>query len=90
MVSGNQHYQAPAASEHTDVCRVLLFHWRMRNAGLPAINDVARFPCSCAETGGTPKPWRLAPTEHPDWCVIEGEHSWTECAITPMVPKESP
>jgi hypothetical protein len=85
---GKTQYQAPAASEHTDVCRALLFQWRLRNAGLPAVNDVAKFPCGCGETGGTHKPWRLAPTEHPAWCIVEGVHPWTECTITPMVPKE--
>ncbi len=89
MDSGNQQYQAPAASEHTDDCRVLLFRWRLKNAGLPVINDVSKWPCSCAETGGRWRDWRLEVTDHPAWCVVPGEHPWTECTITPMVPKES-
>jgi len=87
--TANQQYQAPAASEHTDDCRVLLFQWRMRNGGLAAVNDVGHFPCSCAETGGEAKPWRLVPMDHPGWCVVAGDHPWTECTITEMVPKES-
>jgi len=83
-------YLAPAASEHSDACRGLLFNWRLRNAGLPAVNDVDRFPCYCAQplSGDRKNPWRLVPADHPTWCVIEGEHPWTECTITPMVPKE--
>lgn len=88
MDEANQHYQAPAASDHTDACRVLLFRWRMRNAGLAAVNDVAKFPCACDAYGGPVRPWRLVPAEHPAWCVVSGEHPWTECTITPMVSEE--
>jgi hypothetical protein len=85
---GNWQYRAPAASAHTDACRVLLFNWRLRNAGLPAVNDVAAFPCGCDTTGGAKTPWRLEDADHPGWCVVPGEHAWTECTITQMIPKE--
>jgi hypothetical protein len=86
---GNTQYLAPAASEHTDGCRGFLFAWRMRNAGLPVVNDETRFPCACGEfDSGTKKPWRLIPADHPTWCVVDGPHPWTECTLTPMVPKE--
>lgn len=88
MTDGKQHYQSPAVSEHTDHCRALLFAWRMRNVGLPAVDDVSKFPCGCQETGGQRKPWRLVTTPHPGWCVVTGVHPWTECTITVMVPKE--
>jgi hypothetical protein len=87
--SGNEKYLSPDASAHTDACRALLFAWRLRNVGLPAVNDLGKFPCGCAETGGQRKPWRLKATPHPSWCVVPGEHAWTECTITVMVPKET-
>lgn len=83
-------FEVPAASEHTDACRALLFQWRLRNAGLPATSDVAAFPCSCGETGGQKRPWRLVAAEHPAWCVVDGAHPWTECTITKMIRKEKP
>lgn len=83
-------YRAPQAEEHTAACRALLFAWRLRNTGLPAVNDVTRFPCACAETGGEKKPWRLVETAHPAWCVVEGLHPWTSCTITQMTTKEQP
>lgn len=88
MASSNEQYRGPAVSEHTDACRVLLFAWRMRNVGLPVVNDVGKFPCGCSETGGQRKPWRTVAQPHPTWCVVDGAHPWTECTITPMVPKE--
>lgn len=84
-----QHW--PEAAEHTDTCRAALVAWRIRNGGLPAVNDLAAFPCCCADSGGTRKPWRLAdePVQHPSWCVVrEWPHPWTECTITIMVPRE--
>ena len=88
MGSPNRQYLAPAASEHSDACRVMLFNWRLRNAGLPAIDDVERFPCNCPPDAPA-RPWRLVPVDHPAWCVTEGQnHAWTACTITPMVPRE--
>lgn len=74
-----QHW--PEVDKHEDLCRVLMFRWRLAH---PAqANDHERFPCSCVE----PTPWTLREIAHPAWCVLGNEpHPWHQCTITRMVP----
>lgn len=73
----------PNAEAHEDLCRALMFRWRLAFPNLA--NDVAAFPCSCEER----KPYVIHVIEHPAWCVLGDEpHPWHQCTIVRMVPAE--
>lgn len=73
----------PDAEAHDDLCRVLMFRWRLNNPS--RATDVAAFPCTCEP----PRPWATHEIDHPGWCVLGDErHPWHECTVTRMVPVE--
>lgn len=72
----------PWAEQHEDLCRVLLWQWRI---GHPAdANHHERFPCTCTPA----RPWTMREIEHPAWCVLELAHPWHECALAHLVPRD--